>query len=61
MARKQTCPTMTELRKMGLDLGCDVDALGLGRKRKLIAAHLADLPKGKGMTRVGPPVTVALL
>ena len=58
-------PTMKELRELGKELGIEIDQLGLGQKRTLIAAHLAQVAEqGKHsakMSRTGDavPVTIA--
>lgn len=62
--KKQGVPTLIELRERGKGLGIDVDALGLGRQRRLIAAHLDGVqalrPHGNKMSRKGDSVPVTV-
>ena len=57
-------PTMKELRELGKELGVDVDQLGFGRKRTMIAAHLNDEAMQREthpkMSRTGDPVPATL-
>lgn len=38
--KKQSVPTLVELRERAKSLGVDIDALNMGRQRRKIAAHL---------------------